>query len=422
MIKFYPIVVTILGFALPGGGTPSVIAALGASRNLSYGGMNSTKLEDGGKDNKVWGWKGWTAESIELHLGGRDAIQSIVKDDIAKDKTASIARILGFHTTEPISEGMLVKICAREVKEDVPEHLRELYAVLEDTTDPQAIPAVGTDVVVGERDEKEEDGEGGIALANKDHALAKGKMVAMTPSPTILMCSTLEACPTSHDDVLCKGEEGGALAFEEPATTLICIKKKMDSRNLNQIVDPFENVPQTFVLYAQVIFIAMFTMILVVIGSSLRKMMYNQGEKMMAMTKQQTSTVLKCFILITLCVAGQVDALGGCNGECAMTSKIGNQIACFIILSVFTPWNFCAGKVYGDEDFLRGWKNAKENRKVSYGDFVQDPWDSRIPAQEKDVKETVLIHEESDPIPPSTVDALVTWNKDVNPPRKYKVG
>jgi len=38
MIKFYPIVVTILGFALPGGGTPSVIAALGASRNpLSEG-------------------------------------------------------------------------------------------------------------------------------------------------------------------------------------------------------------------------------------------------------------------------------------------------------------------------------------------------------------------------------------------------
>jgi len=53
MIKFYPIVVAILGFALPGGGTPSVIAALGASGSPSYGGINPTKLEDGGKDNKV---------------------------------------------------------------------------------------------------------------------------------------------------------------------------------------------------------------------------------------------------------------------------------------------------------------------------------------------------------------------------------
>ena len=53
MIKFYPIVFTILGFALPGGENPSVIAALGASGSPSYGGINPTKLEDGGKDNKV---------------------------------------------------------------------------------------------------------------------------------------------------------------------------------------------------------------------------------------------------------------------------------------------------------------------------------------------------------------------------------
>ena len=184
--------------------------------------------------------KGWTAEFIELHpdtLGGRDAIQSTVEDDISKDKTARIATILGFHTTEHSSEALLSATCARDVTEDVPEHLRELYVALEDTTDPldmvelrakkgmmkAAIPAVGTDVVVGERDEKEEDGEGGIAFAKKDHALAKGKMVAMTPSPTILMCSTLEACHTSHVDALGEGEKGGALAFEEAVRSFLLV-------------------------------------------------------------------------------------------------------------------------------------------------------------------------------------------------------
>ena len=158
----------------------------------------------------------------------------------------SIDTILGFHTTEPSSEGMLAKICARDVTEDVPEHLRELYVVLEDTTDPldmversrtflnalrakkgmtkAAVPALGEDVVVGERDDEEEDGEGGIiALAKKDHALIKGEMVATTLSPTILMCSTLEVCSTSHVDALNEGKEGGALAFEEAVRSFLLV-------------------------------------------------------------------------------------------------------------------------------------------------------------------------------------------------------
>ena len=40
----------------------------------------------------------------------------------------------------------------------------------------------------------------------------QGEKVATTPSPTILMCSALEACSTSHVDAL--GKEG-ALAREE---------------------------------------------------------------------------------------------------------------------------------------------------------------------------------------------------------------
>mmetsp|Transcript_15804 Transcript_15804/g.34208 ORF Transcript_15804/g.34208 Transcript_15804/m.34208 type:complete len:1013 (-) Transcript_15804:77-3115(-) len=224
-----------------------------------YGGVNVVKFEDGGKNNKVRGWEGWTAESIELHLQtrfaqletastlrlytegfrtvediynilqisrtrrklpgvnipppkakimaayyekltnlfwvsenylfhafawykyyslckefnrgmsedmktkqasavllaalciptstsekgkggsqalGRDAIQSTVEDDIAKEKMARMATLLGFHTTEPSREAILAEIRSRNIMEDVPDYLREVYLILEEGTDP----------------------------------------------------------------------------------------------------------------------------------------------------------------------------------------------------------------------------------------------------------------------------------------------
>lgn len=272
-----------------------------------YGGVNVAKFEDGGKNNKVRGWEGWTAESIELHLqtrfaqletsstlrlftegfrtvediynilqisrarrklpgvtipppkakilaayyekltdlfwvsenhlfhsfawykyyslcreynrgmspetrrtqasavllaalcipssstgakkggdalsgGGRDAIQSTVEDDIAKEKTARLATLLGFHTTEPSREAILAEIRARDVMEDVPEYLRELYVVLEDTTDPldmverarvlldQLRVETGMNKSATEDTGNEKDSE---SPAEKDHPLAK---------------------------------------------------------------------------------------------------------------------------------------------------------------------------------------------------------------------------------------------------------
>lgn len=66
----------------------------------------------------------------------RDAIQTTVEDDIAKEKMARLATLLGFHTTEPSREAILAEIRSRNIMEDVPDYLRELYVVLEDTTDP----------------------------------------------------------------------------------------------------------------------------------------------------------------------------------------------------------------------------------------------------------------------------------------------
>mmetsp|Transcript_4190 Transcript_4190/g.6296 ORF Transcript_4190/g.6296 Transcript_4190/m.6296 type:complete len:971 (-) Transcript_4190:237-3149(-) len=67
---------------------------------------------------------------------GRDAIQSTVEDDIAKEKMARMATLLGFHTSEPSRDALLAEIRSRNIIEDVPDYLRDLYVILEDSTDP----------------------------------------------------------------------------------------------------------------------------------------------------------------------------------------------------------------------------------------------------------------------------------------------
>mmetsp|Transcript_21797 Transcript_21797/g.43659 ORF Transcript_21797/g.43659 Transcript_21797/m.43659 type:complete len:972 (+) Transcript_21797:39-2954(+) len=67
---------------------------------------------------------------------GRDAIQSTVEDDIAKEKMARMATLLGFHTREPSRDALLAEIRSRNIIEDVPDYLRDLYVILEDSTDP----------------------------------------------------------------------------------------------------------------------------------------------------------------------------------------------------------------------------------------------------------------------------------------------
>ncbi|KAL9185162.1 hypothetical protein ACHAXT_002939 [Thalassiosira profunda] len=105
---------------------------------------------------------------------GRDAIQSTVEDDIAKEKMARMATLMGFHTTEPSREAILAEIRSRNLMEDVPEYLRELYVVLEDSTDPLDMVAKARVLldklraetgVTADKKEGEEDAE--------DHALAK---------------------------------------------------------------------------------------------------------------------------------------------------------------------------------------------------------------------------------------------------------
>ena len=67
---------------------------------------------------------------------GTAAIASTLADDIAKEKTARMATLLGFHTRNPTREALLSEIRAKKVMDDVPEYLRELYTLLEDRSNP----------------------------------------------------------------------------------------------------------------------------------------------------------------------------------------------------------------------------------------------------------------------------------------------
>jgi translation initiation factor 3 subunit A len=63
-------------------------------------------------------------------------IRSTIEDDIVKQKMARMATLLGFHTRNPTREALLTEIRSKNILEQVPQYLRDLYLLLEDTSDP----------------------------------------------------------------------------------------------------------------------------------------------------------------------------------------------------------------------------------------------------------------------------------------------
>lgn len=63
-------------------------------------------------------------------------ISSTVEDDIVKEKMARMATLLGFHTRHPTREALLAEIRSKNIMENVPDYLRDLYVLLEENADP----------------------------------------------------------------------------------------------------------------------------------------------------------------------------------------------------------------------------------------------------------------------------------------------
>eukprot|EP00563_Minutocellus_polymorphus_P014473 CAMPEP_0181054626 /NCGR_PEP_ID=MMETSP1070-20121207/18777_1 /TAXON_ID=265543 /ORGANISM="Minutocellus polymorphus, Strain NH13" /LENGTH=1041 /DNA_ID=CAMNT_0023133905 /DNA_START=75 /DNA_END=3200 /DNA_ORIENTATION=- len=100
---------------------------------------------------------------------GTSAISSTLADDIAKEKTTRMATLLGFHTRNPTREALLSEIRAKRVMDDVPDYIRELYTLLEDSSNPlvlveRAAPLLErlrTETGVSSADGEEDDEEAG---------------------------------------------------------------------------------------------------------------------------------------------------------------------------------------------------------------------------------------------------------------------
>jgi translation initiation factor 3 subunit A len=63
-------------------------------------------------------------------------IASTIQDDIVKQKMGRMATLLGFHTRNPTREGLLAELKSKNILDQVPQYLRDLYLLLENATDP----------------------------------------------------------------------------------------------------------------------------------------------------------------------------------------------------------------------------------------------------------------------------------------------
>jgi len=63
-------------------------------------------------------------------------ISSTAEDDIVKQKMARMATLLGFHTRNPTREALLAEIRSKDLLDQVPEYLRNLFFLMEENSDP----------------------------------------------------------------------------------------------------------------------------------------------------------------------------------------------------------------------------------------------------------------------------------------------
>lgn len=75
-------------------------------------------------------------KSKQQQQNNSHGIRSTMEDDIVKQKMARMATLLGFHTRNPTREALLTEIRSKNILEQVPQYLRDLYFLLEETSDP----------------------------------------------------------------------------------------------------------------------------------------------------------------------------------------------------------------------------------------------------------------------------------------------
>ena len=68
--------------------------------------------------------------------GKQHELSSTIGDDIVKQKMSRMATLLGFHTRNPNRDGLLTEIRSKNILDQVPQYLKDLYFLLEMDSDP----------------------------------------------------------------------------------------------------------------------------------------------------------------------------------------------------------------------------------------------------------------------------------------------
>jgi len=83
--------------------------------------------------------------TLPNQVGGGDNkghdLSSTQGDDIVKQKMSRMATLLGFHTRNPSRDALLAEIRSKNILEQVPQYLKDLYILLEKDTDPLVLVA-----------------------------------------------------------------------------------------------------------------------------------------------------------------------------------------------------------------------------------------------------------------------------------------
>lgn len=68
--------------------------------------------------------------------GKQHELSTTAGDDIVKQKMSRMATLLGFHTRNPNRDALLAEIKSKDILDQVPQYLKDLYILLERDTDP----------------------------------------------------------------------------------------------------------------------------------------------------------------------------------------------------------------------------------------------------------------------------------------------
>eukprot|EP00559_Dactyliosolen_fragilissimus_P001990 CAMPEP_0184867174 /NCGR_PEP_ID=MMETSP0580-20130426/25278_1 /TAXON_ID=1118495 /ORGANISM="Dactyliosolen fragilissimus" /LENGTH=1007 /DNA_ID=CAMNT_0027367265 /DNA_START=292 /DNA_END=3315 /DNA_ORIENTATION=- len=122
----------------------------------------------------------------------------------AKEKTTRMATLLGFHTRNPTREALLLEIRAKNVMDDVPTYLRDLYKLFEENSNPLFLVEKARPLLEKLRTEVGHSTTNGVAIQEEKEEEDKNEIASNVNAPS--------------------AQEGTLSAYVQPLTNILLLK------------------------------------------------------------------------------------------------------------------------------------------------------------------------------------------------------